>query len=80
VPFKDVQSNVPASRITLVALQSQTIYPMTDYWVADGRLNFLLPDGKQASTDIDLVNWQRTSDLNAERGVRLILRPKPRSF
>ena len=80
VPLKDVQSNVPTSRITLLALQSQTIYPMTDYWVADGRLNFLLPDGKQVSTDIDLVNWQRTSDLNAERGVRLILRATPRSF
>jgi hypothetical protein len=70
----------PASRLTLVALKSETIYPAKDYWVADRLLVYVLPDGSEASTNLSDVDWQRTLDLNAERGVRLTLRTKPSQF
>jgi hypothetical protein len=73
-------SNVPARNITLVALKSETIYPAKDYWVADRLLVYVLPDGSQASTDLNDIDWQRTMDLNAERGIRLTLRTKPSQF
>lgn len=74
-------SNVPARRITLLALRADTmLYDMTDYWVVDRRLYFLRPDGSEASTDLNNVDWQLTSDLNAERNVRLTLRTKSTSY
>jgi hypothetical protein len=72
--------NVPPRRITLVALKSETIYPAKDYWVADRLFVYVLPDGSQASTDLNNIDWQRTMDLNAERGVRLTLRTRPTQF
>ena len=80
VSTKQAPSNVPARGITLVALKSETIYPAKDYWVADRLLVYVLPDGNEASTDLNNVDWQRTMDLNAERGVRLTLRTKPSQF
>lgn len=53
--------------LTLVALKSETIYPAKDYWVGDRLLFYVLPDGNEASTDLNNVDWQRTMDLNAER-------------
>jgi hypothetical protein len=80
VATKQAPSKVPAQSITLVALKSETIYPAKDYWVADRLLVYVLPDGNEASTDLNNVDWQRTMDLNAERGVRLTLRTKPSQF
>ena len=68
------------AHITLLALKSETIYPATDYWVAGRLLFFVLPDGTERSTALDYVNWQRTTDLNAERSVRVSLRTKPTQF
>ncbi len=80
VSTRQARSNVPARSITLVALKSETIYPAKDYWVADRLLVYVLPDGSEASTDLNNIDWQRTMDLNAERGVRLTLRTKPSQF
>jgi hypothetical protein len=80
VSTKQTPPNLPASRLTLVALKSETIYPAKDYWVGDRLLFYVLPDGNEASTDLNNVDWQRTMDLNAERGVRLTLRTKPSQF
>jgi hypothetical protein len=80
VSTRQAPSNVPPRSITLVALKSETIYPAKDYWVADRLLVYVLPDGSQASTDLNNIDWQQTMDLNAERGVRLTLRTKPSRF
>jgi hypothetical protein len=77
---KQTLPNLPAGRLTLVALKSETIYPAKDYWVGDRLLFYVLPDGNQGSTDLNSIDWQRTMDLNAERGVRLTLRTKPSQF
>jgi hypothetical protein len=80
VSTRQTPLNAPARSLTLVALKSETIYPAKDYWVADRLLVYVLPDGSEASTDLNNIDWQRTMDLNAERGVRLTLRTKPSQF
>jgi hypothetical protein len=80
VSTRQAPLNVPARSLTLVALKSETIYPAKDYWVADRLLVYVLPDGSEASTDLNNIDWQRTMDLNAERGVRLTLRTRPSQF
>lgn len=66
-------SSTASRRLTLLALKSQTIYPAARYWVDGTLLYFELPDGTVKSTDLDFVDWQRTTDLNAERNVRVSL-------
>ena len=79
ISFKTTPSNMPAGQTALV-LRSQTVYSMTDYWIADRQIYFVLPDGRQESTDVNNVDWQQTGELNAERGVRLALRTRTYSF
>jgi hypothetical protein len=74
------QADMPSRALTLVALKSDTIVPAKDYWVAGRELFYVLPDGREASTDLNRIDWQRTTDLNAERGVRVTLRTTPTRF
>ncbi len=74
------QPALPSRALTLVALKSEAIYPARDYWVAGSLLFYVLPDGSEASTDLRSIDWQRTTDLNAERGVRVTLHTTPTGF
>ena len=74
------QADLPSRDLTLVALKSEMIYPARDYWVAGRVLFYVLPDGSEASTDLSSIDWQRTTDLNAERGVRVTLHTTPSHF
>ena len=73
-------ADMPSRGLTLVALKSDTIVPARDYWVAGRELFYVLPDGSEASTDLSRIDWQRTTDLNAERGIRVTLRTTPTRF
>jgi hypothetical protein len=77
VSLGPAQPVLPSRALTLVALKSEAIYPARDYWVAGSLLFYVLPDGSEASTDLRSIDWQRTTDLNAERGVRVTLRTTP---
>jgi hypothetical protein len=74
ISLGSAQPELPSRALTLVALKSEMIYPARDYWVAGTLLFCVLPDGSEASTDLKSIDWQRTTDLNAERGVRVTLR------
>jgi hypothetical protein len=80
VSLGSAQPEVSSRALTLVALKSETILPARDYWVAGRLLFYVLPDGSEASTDLNRIDWQRTTDLNAERGVRVTLRTMPTQF
>ena len=80
VSLGSAQPELPSRALTLVALKSETILPARDYWVAGRLLFYVLPDGSEASTDLNRIDWQRTTDLNAERGVRVTLRTTPTQF
>jgi hypothetical protein len=74
------QADLPSRDLTLVAMKSETIFPARDYWVAGRMLFYVLPDGSESSADLSSIDWQRTTDLNAERGVRVTLRTTPSHF
>lgn len=80
VSLGPAQADIPSRALTLVALKSEVVYPAKDYWVAGRLLFYVLPDGNEASTDLKSIDWQRTTDLNAERGVRVTLRTTPTQF
>jgi hypothetical protein len=78
--FKTSPSNAPAEQTAVLALRSQAVYSVTDCWIAGGQIHFVLPDGRQESVDVNNVDWRRTGDLNAARGVRLTLRSRSYSY
>ncbi len=80
VSMGSARADLPSRDLTLVALKSEAIYPARDYWVAGRLLFYVLPDGSEASADLSSIDWQRTTDLNAERGVRVTLRTNPSHF
>jgi hypothetical protein len=80
VSMGSAQPDLPSRDLTLVALKSEMIYPARDYWVAGRLLFYVLPDGSEASAELSSIDWQRTTDLNAERGVRVTLRTNPSHF
>ncbi|MGC2283138.1 MAG: hypothetical protein WA603_24210, partial [Candidatus Acidiferrales bacterium] len=80
VSMGSARADLPSRDLTLVALKSEAIYPARDYWVAGRLLFYVLPDGSESSADLSSIDWQRTTDLNAERGVRVTLRTNPSHF
>ena len=62
------------SGLTLIFLKSEAIYAVTDYWLDNGRLNYVLSSGTEQSVDFGEVDWSKTLGLNAERGVPITLR------
>jgi hypothetical protein len=62
------------AQLTLIVFKSEAIYAASDYWIDEGRLNYVLSDGTEHSSDLSEVDWRRTTQLNSERGVRLALR------
>jgi len=62
------------AKFALIALKSETIYAVVDYWLENGRLSYVLASGTEHSADLSDLDWSRTTQLNAERGVTLTLR------
>ena len=67
-----------ASRDTLIALKGEAIYAATDYWIKGGQLFCVLRSGGKDVFDLNKVDWERSIQLNAERGITLNLRGRPR--
>ena len=61
-------------KLTLFALQMGTIYAVTDYWRDEDRLDYVLVNGKEGQLDLTQLDWKTTSQLNAERNVKVTLR------
>ncbi len=51
----------------------------SDYWLADGKLHYIVNYAGESTVDLDDVDLQRTVDENAKRGVRFTLKPGPNS-
>lgn len=72
--------SVPATRLaqlTLIALKGEAIYAATDYWIQGGRLFYVLRNGTEGAFDLSEVDWDRTAQINAERGITVTLRARP---
>lgn len=64
----------PLAHLTLLVLKNQTIFAVTDYWLEDGRIFYVTSTGKQDSIAVRDLDWEMTTQLNAERGVEFVLR------
>lgn len=67
----------PRALDTLIALKGEGIYDVTDYWIEGGELFCVLRSGGEGVFDLNKVDWERTVQLNAERGITVNLRARP---
>jgi hypothetical protein len=66
----------PNAPFVMLYLNDGTVYALTNYWVAGGRLHYVTQYGGENSVAMDQVDMQRTVDVNAHRGVTITLRPR----
>lgn len=75
-----VAGNVAGSAsAALIYLKNGTTYSVSDYWLLDGRLHYTVNNGAPSTLKLKEVDWQRTVDENARRGIRFSLKPHPSS-
>src|SRR5262249_22859646 len=60
-------------------LREGTVYAITDYWIADGKLHYVTNYGGENTIDLEQIDIQRTVDVNAKRGVSITLKPAPQT-
>ncbi len=65
-------------QLTLIALKDGTIYGVTDYWVEGDRLFYALRSGTEGTFDLNQVNWGKTTQIDAELGIAVSLRSRPK--
>ena len=58
-----------SASLTLIALRNETIYAVSEYWLAGDRLAYVLPSGTQETCPLNDVDLMRTTQLNSERGI-----------
>jgi hypothetical protein len=61
----------------LLYMRDGSVYSVTRYWVAEGKLHFVFLNGAENSVDMDQFDLQRTIDVNAKSGVTFSLDPDP---
>jgi hypothetical protein len=62
--------------ITLLQLRDGSMYGLTDYWVKDGELHYTTTYGGQNSLPFERIDFEKTVQLNADRGVPFVLPPQ----
>jgi hypothetical protein len=65
-----------ASKLTVFAVNSGSIYAVTEYSVDNGTLSYTLPSGSNGSIPLQDINWESTTKLNSERNVKVTLRSR----
>ena len=63
--------------VFLLVLNNGTSHGVTDYWIADGYLEYISPDGTRSHIPLEALNLQSTVIQNAPRGLPFILRSQP---
>jgi hypothetical protein len=66
-----------SASLTLIALRNESIWAVTQYWVAGDRLDYVLPSGSHESCALNEVDLMRTTQLNSERGITVSFREAP---
>jgi hypothetical protein len=76
LPLADSDSSTSQQSLQLMlfALRNGTTRGVTDCWLEDGRLHYVLPDGTETSAAFGEIDWAQTNRLNFERGMRIVLR------
>lgn len=66
----------PEGKLFLLYLKDGSMYALTNYWVADGKLHYVTSYGGENAIEMDLVDVQHTVDVNSKRGVTFVLTPR----
>lgn len=76
--YSDTEVEEPAQASVLVIyLRDGSGYGVIDYWIADSVLHFVTTYGSEKSAVFGDVDWQRTVDENATRGIYFKLSSSP---
>jgi len=72
VPVDKVPHHRRSSREpdTLLQLNDGSMYGLRDYWVLDGRLHYVTNYGGENAIPLSRINFEKTNQLNADRGIR----------
>jgi hypothetical protein len=70
------------SEFVQLFLKDGSVYNVTDYWLVHGELHFKIVEESgtkvvEHEIDFDLLDLQKTIDVNTERGFRFVLRNEP---
>jgi hypothetical protein len=65
-----------AANLTMFAVNSGSIYAVTEYSVDNGTLSYTLPSGSNGSIPLQDVNWETTTKLNSGRNVKVTLKSR----
>jgi hypothetical protein len=68
-PVPPTPINIRLSSVLVIYLRDGSGYGVSDYWIADGMLHFVTTYDSEKSVVLADVDWQRTVDDNAARGV-----------
>jgi hypothetical protein len=63
--------------VFLLVLRNGTSHAVTDYWVADGYLEYISPDGIRSHIPLEALDLENTVTQNAPRGLPFVLRSAP---
>ncbi|HEY6384576.1 MAG TPA: hypothetical protein VIX91_02725 [Candidatus Acidoferrum sp.] len=63
-------------RITLLQLRDGSMYGLADYWVKDGELHYTTTYEGQNSLPFERIDFEKTVQLNADRGLSFVLPPQ----
>ena len=66
-----------ANGVFLLVLNNGTSHVVTDYWVADGYLEYVSPDGSRSHIPLEALDLKNTVTQNAPRSVPFVLRSAP---
>jgi hypothetical protein len=66
-----------SSAILLLYLKDGTMYSVGDCWLATGELHCIATDRSEDVFELSAIDFQRTVDENAKRGVPFILKANP---
>jgi hypothetical protein len=63
--------------VTSLVLQDGSEFGLTEYWLEGYDLHYVTTYGGRNSLPVQRIDLEKTVELNAERGVKFVLRPRP---
>jgi len=60
--------------VFVLVLNNGASHAVTDYWVADGYLEYVSPEGTRSHIPLDALDLESTVLRNAPRGLAFVLR------
>ena len=76
-PEREQNAIAAEKSLTVLYLKDGSVYAVTDFWVADGKLTYETSYGAENSIGLDKLDLERTVNANAARGVPFTMKPKP---